>query len=85
LDKSNVYLIVFENAVEKDLIEKGINQKLTKDHEKYKLPEYANKTDIDLLREKDENFRNFIRKILLQLFIRSNPLINRNLILQKIQ
>ncbi|OQX18320.1 MAG: hypothetical protein BWK75_06745 [Candidatus Altiarchaeales archaeon A3] len=60
IDMVNVYLIVFENAIEKDWIEKGINQELPKDYKKYNLPKYANKIDIKFLKEKDENFKNFI-------------------------
>ncbi|PKP57920.1 MAG: hypothetical protein CVT89_03700 [Candidatus Altiarchaeales archaeon HGW-Altiarchaeales-2] len=55
----NVFLIVFENAIEKDWIEKGMKQ-LPDNYEKYKLPEYAYKIDLNFLKEQDENFRNFI-------------------------
>ncbi len=59
-DTKNVYLIVFEKSIEKDWIEKGINQKLPEDYKKYSLPEYVNKIDLNILKEKDENFKNFI-------------------------
>jgi len=54
-------IIVFEKAIESDWIEKGTREKI--DYKlKAELPDYADKLDINQLRE-DVNFKKFVSAV----------------------
>ncbi|ODS36509.1 hypothetical protein BEH94_11340 [Candidatus Altiarchaeales archaeon WOR_SM1_SCG] len=53
-----VIIIVFKNAIESDWIEKGLDKKIDY-RDKAELPDYANKLNLNLLKN-DDNFKEFI-------------------------
>lgn len=55
-------IIVFDKAIESDWLKKGTGGKLPDDYDKAELPDYANKLDLNLLKE-DVNFREFISAV----------------------
>jgi len=57
-----IILIVLNNKIELDWVEKGIGKKLPGDYDKAELPTYADKMDLNFLRE-DNNFKEFISAV----------------------
>ncbi|ODS42753.1 MAG: hypothetical protein MSIBF_05520 [Candidatus Altiarchaeales archaeon IMC4] len=61
-NNKHAVIIVFDKAIESDWLKKGTGGQLPDNYDKAELPDYANKVDINLLRE-DANFIKFVSAV----------------------